>query len=388
MRVLHVVGARPNFMKLAPVWRQLAALGTDQILVHTGQHFDLQMSDVFFDELALPAPDHVLAVGAGSHAEQTARVLLGLEPLLFQLRPACVLVYGDVNSTVAAALAAAKLQIGVVHVEAGLRSGDRTMPEELNRIVTDQLADLLLTPSADADENLAREGIPSGRVVRVGNVMIDTLMAALPRARALDMPSRLGLEPGRYALCTLHRPSNVDRPADLAALLDALEVIQREYLAVVWPLHPRTRQRLAASGLASRIDHMARLHVVDPLGYLECLGLSSRARLVLTDSGGLQEETTALGVPCLTLRDTTERPVTVELGTNTVTGSAPERVLAGVEDVLSGRYKRGSIPPLWDGQAGMRSAAALWARFGERVALPEMHGRLALSAAAGGAELG
>jgi UDP-N-acetylglucosamine 2-epimerase (non-hydrolysing) len=321
------------------------------------------MSDVFFEELELPRPDHTLTVGGGSHAEQTAWVLVGLEPLLFRCRPDAVVVYGDVNSTVAAALAAAKLGIAVVHVEAGLRSYDRTMPEELNRVVTDQLADLLLTPSADADANLAREGIPAHRIARVGNVMIDTLRAAHPRAEALDMPARLALEPGRYALCTLHRPSNVDDPASLVRLVETLEVIQRQYLAVVWPLHPRTRQRLQATGLNARLDRMARLHVVDPLGYLECLGLSARARLVLTDSGGLQEETTALRVPCLTLRETTERPITVEVGTNTITGSTPARILSCVGDVLAGRYKRGAIPALWDGKAGVRCAEVIAERF-------------------------
>lgn len=338
----------------------LARRGAAQRLVHTGQHFDARMSAVFFEELGLPRPDFDLGVGSGTHAEQTAKVMLALERTLAALpeRPAAVVVPGDVNSTVASALVAAKLGIPVVHVEAGLRSFDRTMPEELNRVVTDQLSDLLLTPSADADENLRREGVPAARVVRIGNVMIDTLLANLPRARALGVPAAMGLAPGGYAVATLHRPSNVDDAAALARMLAALARVA-ERLPVVFPVHPRTRARL--EGGAAR--HAAALRTTEPLGYLEFLSLTSAARLVLTDSGGLQEEATALDVPCLTLRENTERPVTVDEGTNEVVGTDPDRIAAAAARVLDGGAKRGRRPALWDGRAGERAADAICARF-------------------------
>jgi len=359
--VVHVVGARPNFMKVAPVMRALAARGADQRLVHTGQHYDARMSEVFFQDLGLREPDVHLGVGSGSHAEQTARVMIAFERSLAELPGVdWVLVPGDVNSTIAAALVAAKRGVKVAHLEAGLRSGDRTMPEELNRIVTDHLSDLLLTPSSDGDRNLAREGIPGERVVQVGNVMIDSLVASLPAARARRIPESLGLAPGGYAVVTLHRPSNVDEPETLARLLGALAEIAAE-LPVVFPVHPRTRARLADPALA---DAAARLTAVEPLGYLDFLSLTSTARLVLTDSGGLQEETTALGVPCLTLRENTERPITVEEGTNEVVGTDPARILAATRAALSGSGKRGRTPALWDGKAGERVAETLLARVG------------------------
>jgi UDP-N-acetylglucosamine 2-epimerase (non-hydrolysing) len=356
--VLHVVGARPNFMKVAPLVASLARRGTAQRLVHTGQHFDERMSGVFFEELGLPRPDAYLGVGSGTHAEQTARVMLAFERALAEARPApaLVVVPGDVNSTVAAALVAAKLGIPVAHLEAGLRSRDRTMPEELNRIVTDHLSDLLLTPSPDADRNLAAEGIADGKVARVGNLMIDTLHAHLPRARALAVPERLGLVRGRYAVVTLHRPSNVDDPAVLSRLLAALARVARE-LPVVFPVHPRTRARLAAPDLAKAA---AALKLVEPQGYLEFLSLTSAARLVLTDSGGLQEESTALGVPCLTLRENTERPITVAEGTNEVVGTDPERIVAAALRALEGRVSA-RCPALWDGRAAERAADAIGA---------------------------
>lgn len=354
--VLHVVGARPNFMKVAPLMAALAGRSARQRLVHTGQHFDERMSGVFFEELGLPRPDVDLGVGSGSHGEQTGRILIAFERALLEgERPDLVVVPGDVNSTAAAALVAAKLGIPVAHLEAGLRSRDRSMPEELNRLVTDHLSELLLTPSPDADENLLREGIPARRIARVGNLMIDTLRAHLPRARALGVPAAMGLSPGRYAVVTLHRPANVDAPEALAPLLGALAEVARR-VPVVFPVHPRTRARLEHPALAVAA---AALRLVEPLGYLEFLSLTSSARLVLTDSGGLQEETTALGVPCLTLRENTERPVTVTEGTNQVVGLDPARIVAAARRALDGERPRGRTPALWDGRAGQRAADAI-----------------------------
>lgn len=359
--LLHVVGARPNFMKAAPV---LAAgrrrAGVTQLLVHTGQHYDRSMSDAFFDDLGLPRPDEHLGVGSGTHAEQTARIMLGFEPVLLRHRPDWVVVYGDVNSTVACALVAAKLGIRIAHVEAGLRSRDWSMPEEINRVVTDRLSDLLLTPSRDADRNLAAEGIPAERVRFVGNVMVDTLLALRARARALDMPGRLGLAPGGYAVVTLHRPSNVDVPDTLRELVLALDDLAGR-MPVCFAVHPRTRQRLAEFGLAPR--HPA-VRLLEPLGYLETLGLVERSALVLTDSGGLQEETTVLGVACLTARPNTERPITITEGTNRLVASTRDGVAAGVAEVLAHPANGRAAPRRpegWDGQAGERVMAALLA---------------------------
>jgi len=352
MHVLHVVGARPNFMKLAPVYAALGARGVRQTVVHTGQHYDVEMSKVFFRDLDLPPPDLDLEVGSGSHAKQTAEIMLRLEPVLVHLKPDVVLVYGDVNSTVAAALVAAKLLIPLGHVEAGLRSFDRTMPEELNRVVTDALADWLFTPSADANENLAREGIPQSKIRFVGNVMIDTLVRFLPRAEA---PKELrGLD--RYALVTLHRPSNVDDPAMLARIMKALEEVA-SHLPVIFPVHPRTRRRLAELGFEPEARNG--LQLSSPLSYLEFLGLQRGAALVVTDSGGIQEETTFLGVPCLTLRKNTERPVTVTQGTNKLLGEEPERILPEARAILEGGRKQGCVPDRWDGQAARRIAEVL-----------------------------
>ncbi len=328
MKLVHVVGARPNFMKIAPVMAAAEKLGfASQKLVHTGQHYDFSMSDVFFTDLGMPRPDIHLGVGSGSHAEQTAKVLTGFERVCLDEKPDLVVVAGDVNSTMACAIDCAKLRIPCAHVEAGLRSFDMDMPEEVNRIVTDRLCEILLTPSADGDENLLREGTDPSRIFRVGNVMIDTLLAHLDRARATGSPERLGVRPGAYAVLTLHRPSTVDDPAVLGGLLGALSEIQRR-LPIVFPVHPRTRKRMEEFGLGSRLAAMKDLRLCDPLGYLEVLGLTSQARLALTDSGGLQEETTALGIPCLTLRENTERPVTVEVGTNRLIGTDPARLLA------------------------------------------------------------
>ena len=350
--ILHVVGARPNFMKMAAVYRA-AAGRLDQLVVHTGQHYDWRMSGVFFDELGVPAPDANLEVGSGTHAEQTAEVMMRFEPLLAQHNPAAVVVYGDVNSTLAAALVCSKCGVPIAHVEAGLRSRDRTMPEEINRLVTDCVADLLFTPSADADANLAAEGVPATRVHLVGNVMIDTLVRLLPQTRPDDVCGRLGLA-GAFVLVTLHRPSNVDDPATLGALLAALGEVGRG-MAIVFPVHPRTRAQIARAGLAVPDA----LQLVEPLGYLEFLALQQRAALVITDSGGIQEETTFLGVPCLTVRENTERPITITQGTNVLVGRDPHRLRAEAARAL--RRPRGAAvpPPLWDGRAGERIADLL-----------------------------
>ncbi len=348
MNVFHIVGARPNFMKVAPVLNALKAHPhVVQTLVHTGQHYDANMSDVFFEQLGIPVPDVNLAVGSGTHARQTAEIMTRFEPVLLERKPDLVLVYGDVNSTVATALVCAKLGVRVGHVEAGLRSFDRTMPEEINRLVTDQLADMLFTPSEDGDANLCKEGISAERIFRVGNVMIDSLVKLLPKAQE---ESGNGL-PERYALVTLHRPSNVDDSATLKSILQALLDVNRN-LAVVFPAHPRTRQRISDFGLKAD-----QLRVLDPLPYVDFLGLQSRAQVVITDSGGIQEETTYLGVPCLTLRENTERPITVSLGTNVLVGRDPEKLRSELYRVLAGKQKKGTIPPLWDGHAGERIAA-------------------------------
>jgi UDP-N-acetylglucosamine 2-epimerase (non-hydrolysing) len=336
-------------MKAAPVFRALAGPGFRQELVHTGQHYDANMSEVFFHQLEIPPPNVNLEVGSGSHALQTAAIMTGLESVVTQRKPELVIVYGDVNSTIAAALVCSKLLVPVAHVEAGLRSGDRTMPEEINRLVTDQLSQFLFTPSRDGDENLAREGISRDRIHLVGNVMIDTLVHLLPRALELDLNGF----PARYALVTLHRPSNVDDPGKLRLILNAMIEIGRD-LPVVFPVHPRTRQRIAQFGLSAD-----GLLLCDPMPYLEFLALQSRAQVVVTDSGGIQEETTFLGVPCLTMRNNTERPVTIQVGTNVLVGDDMEKFRAEFTKVLHGRRKQAAIPPLWDGHASERIAHVL-----------------------------
>ncbi len=351
MHVLHVVGARPNFMKAAPVLRALSQHpGVRETLVHTGQHYDAAMSGVFFRQLEMPEPDCNLGVGSGSHAQQTAAVMLALEPVLLERKPDLVLVYGDVNSTVAAALVCSKLGVPVGHVEAGLRSRDRSMPEEINRLLTDQLSDLLFTPSPDGDDNLLREGIAPDKIHLVGNVMIDTLVRMLPRT---DEHFPAGT-PEPYALVTLHRPSNVD---DLPWLRDLLSTLAdlSAHLNVIFPVHPRTRQRLNDLGLGS--GDTARLRLIDPLPYLEFLALQRRAAMVITDSGGIQEETTFLGIPCLTVRENTERPITVTHGTNQLVGRNLERLRAAAAEILDGHsvLNKKEIP-LWDGHAGDRIA--------------------------------
>lgn len=354
--ILHVVGARPNFPKIAPIMAAMARSPQrfEQRLVHTGQHYDERMSAIFFRDLALPQPDIYLGVGSGSHAQQTAKIMLAFEEVVLSARPDWVIVVGDVNSTVACALVCAKLGIRVAHVEAGLRSFDRTMPEEINRLVTDQLADLLFTPSPDADEQLLREGIPPERIRFVGNVMIDSLVAALPLADSRPILGELGLEPGKYGLVTLHRPSNVDDPHTLAAIAGALQTIARE-LPLVFPVHPRSRRRMLDFGLA--LDD-SRLKLIEPQGYLDFLQLTRHARLVLTDSGGLQEETSFLGVPCLTLRPNTERPITVTLGTNTVIGTQPTAIVEHALDAMQRPMPERPAIPGWDGHAAERIVTA------------------------------
>jgi UDP-N-acetylglucosamine 2-epimerase (non-hydrolysing) len=353
--VLVVVGARPNFVKVAPVWLALRERDVPCRLLHTGQHYDRALSDSFIDQLGLPAPDVMLGVGSGTHAEQTAAVLVGVERDLMEHPATAVLVAGDVNSTLASALAAAKLGVPVLHLEAGLRSGDWSMPEEVNRVLTDRLSALLLCPSEDAPANLRAEGIPDERIVVVGNTMIDSLLTLIEAARAGQALERLGLDANGYVLVTLHRPALVDDSALLGATLDALAAVA-ERLPVVLPLHPRTRARIEASGRTPA----PRIGLLDPLPYLDFIALESAARLVVTDSGGVQEETSALGVPCLTYRTTTERPVTVEHGTNRVVGVDPAGLARACTDALDAPPPAGRpVIPGWDGHAADRAATAI-----------------------------
>jgi UDP-N-acetylglucosamine 2-epimerase (non-hydrolysing) len=352
VRICHVVGARPNYMKAAPVVRALSKYsGVEQTIVHTGQHYDFNMSEVFFQQLGMPEPDFNLQVGSGTHAQQTAAIISHFEPVVLKARPHIVVVYGDVNSTIAAALVCCKLGIAVAHVEAGLRSFDRTMPEEINRILTDQISDLLFTPSKDGNSNLGCEGIAPEKVHLVGNVMIDTLVRMLPKSREY-MPKT----PQRFALVTLHRPSNVDDLEWLGAMLKALNHISGE-TPVLFPLHPRTRKGLSQVLTNSHANR--HIQFMDPLPYLEFLALQQAAMLVITDSGGIQEETTFMGIPCLTVRENTERPITVELGTNVLVGRDLDRLQYEAEQVLTGHRKEGRIPPLWDGHAAERIAEVL-----------------------------
>jgi UDP-N-acetylglucosamine 2-epimerase (non-hydrolysing) len=366
VHLLCVVGARPNFMKIAPLMRAFRAPGSgiSASLVHTGQHYDAAMKYAFFEQLNIPEPDVDLGVGSGSHAQQTAQIMLRFEPVLDERRPTAVLVVGDVNSTIACALVAVKKQVPVVHVEAGLRSGDRSMPEEINRVLTDQLSDLLFTTEASAADNLAREGIAPDRVIFAGNVMIDTLRYnlrdAVPAQETLHALAGEG-DLQRYGLLTLHRPSNVDDASTLRRLLTTLVEVSRE-TPLVFPLHPRTRARIDAAGLWPLLEG-GRVILAPPQGYREMLGLLRDAEFVLTDSGGIQEETTALGVPCITLRESTERPITVEEGTNTIVGTDPARLRAALAAIRSGQGKAARQPALWDGRAAERIAAAIVERY-------------------------
>ena len=360
LKVINVVGARPNFMKVAPIVEAMKRRQREftPLVVHTGQHYDAAMSDAFFSDLDLPEPDVYLGVGSASHAAQTAAVMERFEPVVLQEKPDWVLVVGDVNSTLACALVCVKLGVKVAHVEAGLRSRDRTMPEEINRLLTDQIADLLFTPSADANENLLSEGIPAERIRLVGNVMIDSLFKHLERSRQSQIKDQLGLAQKSYAVLTLHRPANVDDPAVFARIFAALERISEE-LPIVFPVHPRTRKTIAQLGFEQRIEKATELRLIDPLGYLDFLSLFSGARLVLTDSGGIQEETSYLGVPCLTVRENTERPITVIMGTNALVGRDISRLRGELRRVLAGPPPQARAIPLWDGHAAERIAAIL-----------------------------
>jgi UDP-N-acetylglucosamine 2-epimerase (non-hydrolysing) len=365
LRIIVVAGARPNFMKIKPLMREIAeykahrapdALTVHMLMVHTGQHYDENMSDVFFRELGIRPPDINLGVGSGSHAVQTAHIMLGFETVCEREKPDWVVVVGDVNSTMACTLVCAKMGIRVAHLEAGLRSFDRTMPEEINRLVTDALADLLLTPSEDADENLIREGISRDKIKFVGNIMIDSLLENLPKARASGILIQLRLEAGRFVYVTLHRPANVDGQSSLSTIMVVLEQLSRR-LPVVFPIHPRTRKMLSEFGLTPRSD--SRLLLLEPIGYHDSLCLTENARLVLTDSGGLQEEATFFRTPCLTLRPNTERPITITLGSNRLTKL--ECLMDDVSDALNGPERKGQVPPLWDGRTAERTLKHLLA---------------------------
>lgn len=363
MKIINVVGARPNFMKIAPImaaYKNFSEL--EPLLVHTGQHYDEKMSDLFFRQLEIPEPDINLGVGGGSHAVNTAETMKAFEPVCLSERPNAVLVVGDVNSTIACSLVASKLGIKVIHVEAGLRSFDRTMPEEINRVLTDSISDLLFCTEQSGVDNLLREGVAPEKIHLVGNVMIDTLLRNREKAQASLVLEDLNLQPQNYAVLTLHRPSNVDDPEVFSGILEALEVIQRDW-TIIFPVHPRTRSNLRQNGLGARLDAMPRIRLVDPVGYLDFLKLMASSRLILTDSGGIQEETTILKVPCLTMRNNTERPVTLQCGMNRLVGNRPEGILRAYHEVMSAQ-EPANVPPLWDGQAAGRIVKIIAKAFG------------------------
>jgi len=354
LKILNIVGARPNFMKIAPIHREMRKLSAlNPILVHTGQHYDEKMSQLFFDDLNLPKPDVYLGIGSGTHTQQTANIMLAFEEVLEEHKPDLVLVVGDVNSTAACSLVASKLHVKIAHVEAGLRSFDRRMPEEINRMITDTLSDFLFVTEKSGLENLKNEGIADHKVFFCGNVMIDSLVYFLEKAKESSILSDLGLDGNPYTLVTMHRPSNVDVKKNLEQLLDVFKEISI-HSKIVFPMHPRTRKMIDSFGLTSRADSIDNLIITDPIGYLDFMQLMQNARLVLTDSGGIQEETTYLKIPCLTVRENTERPVTIEVGTNVLLGSDPEKIVSAANDVFSGKLKEGSIPALWDGKAAER----------------------------------
>ena len=360
LKVLNIVGARPNFMKIAPIYAEMKRRDSEfmPMIVHTGQHYDAAMSDSFFIDLGMPKPDVHLNVGSASHAVQTAKIMMEFEPIVLEHKPDWVLVVGDVNSTIACTLVCAKLGIKVAHVEAGLRSFDRTMPEEINRILTDSISDLLLTPSPDGNENLKKEGIADEKVKLVGNVMIDSLLRNLKIAESSIIREELNLTENEYAVMTLHRPSNVDDKETFSGLLEALLEIS-EKLPIIFPAHPRTRGKIEEFGFSEQVQK-SNIKLIEPLGYLDFMRLYSGAKLVLTDSGGLQEETTALGIPCLTLRENTERPITIEMGTNILVGTNPNKIRQTAFEILSNDVKKDAkIPLLWDGKTAERICDAL-----------------------------
>jgi len=371
IKVIHVVGARPNFMKVAPIMREMFKYPQkfDQILIHTGQHYDNEMSKYFFKDLELPKPDIYLEVGSGTHAEQTGKIMIKFEKVCFREKPDLVIVYGDVNSTISCALAAAKLLISIAHIEAGLRSFDRTMPEEINRIITDQISDYLFTTCEDANYNLIKEGTPENKIFFVGNVMIDTLLKNMKKAENSNILENLGLKnkinKTKYAIVTLHRPSNVDDPKKLEGILNALNILSNE-IPIIFPAHPRTFRKIKNFKLAKVINYkgnflskeikkpIRNIKIIPPLSYFDFLCLMSNASIVLTDSGGIQEETTILGVPCLTLRNNTERPITLKVGTNILVGNNPKNIINKVRSILNNGKSRIKIPKYWDGKAAKR----------------------------------
>ena len=357
---ISVVGARPNFMKVAPIHRAFASYADawEHSIVHTGQHYDAAMSDSFFADLDMPHPKWFMGVGSGTHAEQTAKIIVGFEKVCLEARPDCVIVVGDVNSTVACALVSVKLGIPTVHVESGLRSWDRSMPEEINRLATDAIVDEHFITEQSGMENLVREGVAPEQIHFVGNTMIDSLHYALPKAESCDILTRLGVSVGGYCLVTMHRPSNVDHPDQLRMLMEVVEQVSQER-PVVFPVHPRTRNKMREIGLSMPSS----VHLIDPVRYVEFLALMRSAAVVLTDSGGIQEETTALGVPCITARTTTERPITTDLGTNVLVQPSAEGILHAISEFNAGRHKQGTVPPLWDGHAAERIVALITAHY-------------------------
>ncbi|PPD35089.1 MAG: UDP-N-acetylglucosamine 2-epimerase (non-hydrolyzing) [Methylomonas sp.] len=366
--LICVVGARPNFMKMAPIIRELKKFNNliTPYLVHTGQHYDQAMKDTFFQQLGIPEPDNDLGVGSGSHAVQAANIMLKFEPVLDEIKPFAVLVVGDVNSTIACGLVAVKKQIPLIHVEAGLRSYDREMPEEINRILTDQLSDLLLTTERSAADNLLKEGIAAERIQFAGNVMIDSLLTNCKQAVSINQTLQnygctQTIVESNYALLTLHRPSNVDDSETLVRLMEVISDVSFK-LPIIFPVHPRTQQKISAAGLLTKLSP-ERVIMLPPVSYLEMLGLMQSAKLVLTDSGGLQEETTALGVPCITLRENTERPITVTEGTNTIVGTDPDKIMECVDEVLLNGGKSGRVPEYWDGDAAKRIVSEIISRY-------------------------
>ena len=353
--VILVVGARPNFMKIAPLHAELAKRGIPQILLHTGQHYDENMSKVFFDDLGMPEPDIYLGIGSGSHAVQTAKVMVDFEQVCMENEPSMVVVVGDVNSTVACSIVCAKLWIPCAHVEAGLRSFDRQMPEEINRLLTDSICDFLLTPSADGDENLRNEGVAEERIIRVGNIMIDSLFNNLAKSKASSIHADIGLNGKEYGVLTLHRPSNVDDEESFNSIIAGLEHIGAQ-LPLVFPIHPRTRKQAEKFALLERLEEIPNIVITEPIGYLDFVALTAGAKMVLSDSGGIQEETTALGIPCITLRHNTERPITVTEGTNVVVGNDTSAIISAADEIFQNGGKAGRIPDLWDGNTAGRIA--------------------------------